>query len=254
MLTKENKIKSVIIDDDESNLSNLELLINNYCPGVEVTGMASTADDAVKIIKNKTPDLVFLDVEIKNKTGFDVLEQFEKVAFNVIFITAFDKYAIKALRFSAVDYLLKPINIDELARAVQKVQEKHKQAEHFQTIENLLSNLKKQLPNTQRLALPMSGKLEFVQISEIVRCVGESSYTTFHLKDGTKKIVSKTLKEYEELLKEFSFLRVHKSNLVNMNYAKSLVKGSEPHLIMDDGSIVEISSLKRQEVINYMLG
>ena len=245
------KIRSIIIDDDESNLSNLQIMLTTYCPNVEILAAASTVPQAISEILSKKPDLLFLDVEIKNSTGFDLLEQLENRNFHVIFVTAFDQYAIKALRFSAVDYLLKPISIEDLQNAVNRAQQRMMQPHPFKELENLMSNMRKGI-QTPRIALPMSGSIEFVPVSNILRCVGESSYTTFHMKGGSKMVVSKTLKEYEDLLEEHNFLRVHKSHLVNLNHVKSFVKTADAHVVMDDGSTVTVSNLKKQEVLKRM--
>jgi len=245
------RIRSIIVDDDESNLENLRILLTTYCPGIEIVAEASTVVQAVSEIITKKPDLLFLDVEIKSSTGFDLLEQVENRNFHVIFVTAFDQYAIKALRFSAVDYLLKPISIEDLQTAINRAQQRMMQPHPFKELENLMNNMRKET-HTPRIALPLSGSIEFVPVSNILRCVGESSYTTFHLKGGSKMIISKTLKEYEELLEEHNFLRVHKSHLVNLNHVKSFVKTADAHIVMDDGSTVTVSDMKKQEVLKRM--
>lgn len=245
------KIRSMIVDDDESNITNLQLLLNAYCPIVNIVGTATSVKTGIVDITNLKPDLLFLDVEIKNSTGFDLLAQLENKKFNVIFVTAFHQYAIKALRFSAIDYLLKPIVIEELENAVNKVHEKMNGVNHFKELENLMNNLRKGVSTSQRLALPMNGFVDFVAVSDIYRCVGESSYTSFYFKDGSTKVVSKTLKEYEELLTEYNFLRVHKSHLVNMSYVKSFVK-RDAHLIMDDGTTITVSTIKKNEILKKL--
>jgi two-component system LytT family response regulator len=246
------KIRSVIVDDDESNISNLTSMLKSFCPDVEVINTATEISGAVKVIQAEKPNLIFLDVEIKNSTGFDLLEQLENRDLHVIFVTAFDKYAIKALRFSAIDYLLKPIVIEDLENAVIKVKKRLSENNPFQELENLMSNLRKEISTSRRIALPLNGQIDFVVVSDIRRCVGESAYTTFYLKDGSKKVVSKTLKEYEDLLSEYSFSRIHKSHLVNVNCIKSFVKSEGGYVLMDDGSTVPVSSLKKSEVLKQL--
>jgi two-component system, LytTR family, response regulator len=248
----EQIIPCIIVDDNESNLTNLQILIANYCPNLQILATATTVEQAISAITKLKPVLLFLDVEIQNKTAFDLLEQLENRNFNVIFVTAFDKYAIKAFRFSAIDYLLKPIVIEELECAVKKVQEKLNEANPYKELENLMSNLKKEKRGNRRIGLPLNGAVAFVPVSDILRCLGESSYTTFFIKDGTKMVVSKTLKEYDELLKEYDFMRVNKSNLINMNYVKSFVKTADAYIVMDDGSSIPVSNLKKQEIMQYM--
>lgn len=246
------KIRSVIVDDDESNISNLTSMLKSFCPDVEIINTATEISGAVKVIQAEKPNLIFLDVEIKNSTGFDLLEQLENRDLHVIFVTAFDKYAIKALRFSAIDYLLKPIVIEDLENAVIKVKKRLSENNPFQELENLMSNLRKEISTSRRIALPLNGQIDFVVVSDIRRCVGESAYTTFYLKDGSKKVVSKTLKEYEDLLSEYSFSRIHKSHLVNVNCIKSFVKSEGGYVLMDDGSTVPVSSLKKSEVLKQL--
>ncbi len=249
------KIRSVLVDDELSNLENLHILLTNYCPSVTVVGMASSVEDAAVLITKEKPDLVFLDIEIKNSTGFDLLEQLPKRDFDVIFVTAFDQYAIKAFRFSALDYLLKPVNVLDLEEAVGRVGKRHDSGEtKVGELENLMFNLRKELPTSRRIALPLSGRTEFITISDIRRCEGESSYTTFFLQKGPKMVVSRTLKEYEEMLADYNFVRVNKSNLVNMSYVKSFVKKGGAHLVMDDGTTISVSSQKRSDIFRQLMG
>jgi two-component system LytT family response regulator len=245
-------IRTIIVDDDESNIVNLRILLNTYCPNVEIVACATDVGQAISDIKMFKPDLVFLDVEIKNSTGFDLLEQLEKRDFNVIFVTAFDQYAIKALRFSAVDYLLKPIVIEDLENAVAKVQKKMNGNNQFLELENLMNNLRKEIRSARRIALPMNGQIDFVPVSDIRRCIGESAYTTFYFKDGSKKVVSRTLKEYENLLAEYGFSRVHKSHLVNNSCIKSFVKTGAAYILLDDGDTVPVSDLKKVQLIKQL--
>jgi two-component system LytT family response regulator len=245
-------IRTVIVDDDESNITNLRILLTTYCPDIDVLACATDVNQAIIDIKTVKPDLVFLDVEIKNSTGFDLLEQFEKKDFNVIFVTAFDQYAIKALRFSAVDYLLKPIVIEDLENAVIKVKKRMNGNNQFQELENLMSNLRKEIRPSRRIALPMNGQIDFVAVSDIRRCIGESAYTTFYLKDGSKKVVSRTLKEYENLLTEYGFSRVHKSHLVNISCIQSFIKSGAAYLLLDDGDTVPVSDLKKVQLIKQL--
>lgn len=248
----QQRIRTVIVDDDESNITNLCLLLDTYCPDVVVEACATDINQGINSIRSLKPDLVFLDVEIKNSTGFDLLEQLEKRDFNVIFVTAFDQYAIKALRFSAVDYLLKPIVIEELENAVAKVQKNMSGNNQFAELENLMSNLRKEMHLSRRIALPANGQIDFVVVSEIRRCIGESAYTTFYFKDGSKKVISRTLKEYESLLSEYGFLRVHKSHLVNSNCIKSFVKSGAAYLVLDNGDSVPVSDQKKVQLVKQL--
>jgi len=219
------RIRAIIVDDEENNRENLQSLISEYCGNVEVVGQASSVDNAFKLIGSQKPDLVFLDIKMPEKDGFKLLESLNEVNFEVIIVTAYNKYAIKAIKFCAVDYLLKPIDIVELTNAVESVS----------------GRIKHKLEN-ERLR----------QLTNLYRCESDDNYTHFFLNNGEKMTVSKTLKEFEELLMDYGFIRIHQSHLVNSSQIKSYQKSDGGYITMNDGSVIPISRTKRNEIIGLI--
>ncbi len=245
------KVAAVIIDDEENNCRNLSELLQKYCSKVEITGMANSAIDGYKLIQEKKPSLVFLDIQMPGGSGFDLLERLKPVPFEVIFVTAYDQYAIRAIRLCAIDYLLKPIDLLDLQAAVDRAINKIRKKLPNQALENMLANARSENKD-ETIALPSVERLLFVNLSEIVRCLGENNYTTVFLSNGESVLVSKTLKEYEELLKLNGFLRIHQSHLVNLNYVRSYEKQDGGYLKMADGASVSISRQRKQEVLELL--
>lgn len=247
-----NKIKALIVDDERNNCDNLANLLNEYCPEVEVVGKCYSAAHAYKDLQTLSPHLVFLDVEMPGGSGFDLLEKLHQPNFEVIFVTAFDQYAIRALRLSAIDYLLKPVDILELQSAVAKVRkEMHDSEAHNQLITNYQQNNVKQ-GQLKQIALPTADRILFVRISEIVRCQAEGNYTHIFLIDGTKLLVSKTLREYNDLLLQEDFARVHQSHLVNINHIRSFEKREGGYLKMTNGDAVSVSRQRKEHVLQLL--
>ena len=239
-------IKAIIAEDEQKNRENLRQLLLKHCPGIDIIDCCSSAAEAYEIIVSLQPELVFLDIEMPGMNGIYVGNELKKANKNVIifveviFVTAYDHYGIQAIKFSALDYILKPTDIDELIQAVTKAKKKiSTQAENRQML-HLLQNNK--LPDKHKTpALSLADKIEFIEIGSIVRCKAENNYTTFYLKDGQQLVVSKTLKEFDELLVPYHFLRVHQSHLINLNEMKSYIKSDGGYIRMKDGSSVSIS-------------
>ena len=244
-------IKSIIVDDEKSNIENLTIILSNYCPEVEVVATAQNIVAALDAIKQHPPDLVFLDIEMPLGNGFQLLENFQEIHFEVIFVTAYNQYAIKAIKFCALDYLLKPIDIFELKSAVAKVEQKLALKGDNQKMKMLLQNNREEQPN-KRIGLPLSDKVEFIAVKRIIRCKGENNYTSFIIENHSEILVSKTLKEYEDLLHEFGFVRVHQSHLINVHQVRSYVKSDGGYLIMSDGSRVIISRNKKEALLKAL--
>lgn len=242
------KIKSIIIEDEKSNRENLAKILSEYCPKVEIVAMCASAIEGRKAISEFQPDLVFLDIEMPGGSGFSLLESIEEINFEVIFVTAFDQYGIKAVKFCALDYLLKPIDILELSQAIEKVESRIARKSENLRMKNLLANRQHENANP-KIALPLFDKIEFIEISTIVRCEGEGNYTHIHLKTGENILASKTLKEFDELLSEHNFLRVHQSNLINLNEVKTYIKAEGGYIKMKDGTSVCISRQRREMVM-----
>jgi two-component system LytT family response regulator len=238
-------IRSVIIDDEAKSRNLIKNLLQNYCENVEVVGEADSVQTGVTLIDESQPDLVFLDIILKNEDGFDLLEKIgPRINFEIIFITAHDEYAIKAIRVSALDYLLKPINIDELTHAVEKVQKKI-QSELLDRVNkpllNFIENQKSLNKNVHKIGVPTLTGLDFIQIEDIVVCKAEGNYTCINLKDN-EVLVTRTLKEFEELLSEYNFLRIHRSYLINLDHINKYNRTPQRPEIEGDGGSVTLSN------------
>lgn len=244
------KIRALIVDDEANNRENLRLALTAYCPEVEVVAEADAAISALDGIREHSPELVFLDIAMPLGSGFDLLESLPTVDFEVIFVTAYDQYAIRAIKFAAVDYLLKPINALELKKAVQRVLVKRNKQDQRAQLETLLHNLRKQ---EKKIALPQADHIEFVEVSEIVRCQGDRNYTYFHLKDGRKLLVSKTLKEYVSILDDQVFYRVHQSHLVNLNCVHKYRRRDGGILITSDGANIPVARARKEELLRRLM-
>lgn len=237
-------LRTIIIDDEQDAVNFIKSIIEEYCPKLELVGTANSAKDGSKIIIEKTPDLVFLDVEMPHGSGFDLLSNFPNNTFDVIFVTAFNHYAIKAIKFSAVDYILKPINISELIQAVDKVIDgKTKNQNRGENFTTLLENVRSSLP--AKLAIPTSDGMEYLNTKEIIRVEADRSYSWFFLVDRRKILVSRNLKEYQELLSDRNFFRTHNSHLINLEYVKKYIRHEGGAVELTDGTQVPISRGKR---------
>lgn len=246
-------INAVIIDDEKNNIKNLEGLLKKHCPQVQVLASATNAEDGKGIILLHHPDLVFLDIQMPRKSGFDLLRELSNYDFEIIFVTAFDKYGIQAVKFSAIDYLLKPVNTNELKLAVQKAEEKNRKKSQNLQLKNLVELLQQQQQKEEhRLALRTTKETRFVQTKQIIRCESSNAYTTFYLLDKEKIMVSKPIFEYEALLKDYGFIRCHQSHLVNKIFIQSWVKEDGGYLLLRDGSKVPVSKSKKEAVLQSM--
>ncbi|TLV00767.1 LytR/AlgR family response regulator transcription factor [Dyadobacter luticola] len=250
-------LRAVIIDDETNAREALTNLLRIICPEVEVCGEAKNADQGIELIGKEKPDLVFLDIQMPGKTGFDLLASFEKVDFGVIFTTAYQEYAIRAFRFSAIDYLLKPIDPDELRAAVDKFKSQAGSInpQQIQILQEHLDPAKaprlieRKRNDNQRIALPTAEGIHFVQMTEIIQCESLGSYTKFHLVKGPAIVVSRLLKEYEEILDNFYFFRVHQSNIINLEHIKRYVKGDGGQVWMSDNTEIEVSRRRKDEFL-----
>ncbi len=242
-------IKAIIVDDIPQAIDLLKNDLQNYCPEVEVIAEAPSVVSGTKLIKQLQPDVVFLDIELQDGTGFDILEILGDISFKIIFTTASDEHAIKAFRFSAIDYLLKPINPEELQEAVQKC--KDSQPDSRENVDLLLDTVKEKT-SPRKLALHTLDKIQVTEIRDIIRCESSGNYTTFFFTDKQKLLVTKTLKEYEKLLVEFNFIRVHQSHLINADHIKEYIKTEGGYLVMRDGSHVSVSIRKKPMVMKLL--
>ena len=244
-------LRAVIVDDEPDAVEFIKSIIGEYCPDLEVVGTAYSAKEGVDVIRDMVPDLVFLDVQMPHGSGFDLLTAFSEKTFDVIFITAFNHYAIQAIKFSAIDYILKPININEFIEAVRKVEEKRGNSEYENlTYQALLDNLK--APKPSKLAIPTAEGIEYLNTSEIIRIEADRSYSWFFMNGNRKHLVSRNLKEYQELLTDLNFFRPHNSHLINLEHVKKFVRHEGGYIEMDDGSTVPISRGKRDLFLVHM--
>ncbi len=240
-----NTINAIIIDDEERARNTLSSLLLNYCPEINVLATCSNVPDGVLAINKHKPDVVFLDIEMPDYNGFELLGFFREIDFDIIFVTAYSEYAIKAFEISAVDYILKPIDIDQLKNSVEKLKQKKLHSQMQEQIELLKESYKGD--DIRKIALSMSNGLTFVEVADIVLLEADGAYTTFYLKDGQKILVSKKLKFYEDILSNRSFFfRTHRSYFINVNFIKKYSR-SENAILMDNGTSINISRDRKQE-------
>lgn len=240
-------LRAVIIDDVRSIREKNSELIKQYCPQITILAEADGVETGVQIIKQYAPDLVFLDVDMNDGTGFDLLEKLKPIKFKVIFITGFENYASRAFRFSALDFLLKPVNPTDLIEAVNKaVLSIDKELQELK-LNTLFANLERP-KNLQKILLKTAERVFSVSVQDIVRCESDKNYTTFYLLDGQKLLISNTLKEYETLLEPMGFFRCHQSHLINMAYFDHYLKTDGGAVVMKDKTMVPLSPRKRDNL------
>lgn len=243
-------IKTIIIDDEQNSREAIENLVKSYCPDLQVVATANSVEEGIAIIKKEKPDLVFLDIEMPDKSGFDLLAQLDTIDFEVIITTGYEQYAVKAFKTVALDYLLKPIDVNDLELAVAKVLEKRKKRRVNKNFDVFIQNWKS--GGNEQIALASSEGFVFVKVKDIIYCKGDGAYTYFYIKDTPRITVSKNLKEFEELLKEQSFFRVHKSYLINLNEMKKYVRGDGGYVVMTNGDNVDVSKRKKESFLSNL--
>lgn len=244
-------MKTIIIDDEPKARDNLKLLLSEYCPNVNILASEGNIKDAIASIKKYQPNLIFLDVQMQGETGFDLLEKIETITFEVVFTTAHHEYALKAFKFSAIDYLLKPIDIEDLKSAVQRAIKRNGE-QMGRRMEIASNTLDQNKSSFNKIALPTSEGFVFIVKDDIVRCESTDNYTNFYLTDGTKVLVSKTLKHFDEILSPHGFFRVHQSHLINLSHLQKYHKGEGGYAIMSDSSSVMVSRRKKTEFLDCL--
>ncbi len=242
-------IKTVLIDDEKKAIDNLTIMLTEFCKNVEIVGTASSISDGIDVIQSKKPELVFLDIEMPHGTGFDLLSKLDVIDFQVIFVTAYNQYAIQAIKYNALDYILKPIDIDELKNSVDKIDLKEKINER---IDKLIKNINAP-EDVKKIALADDGGYTMVNINDIIRCEASGNYTVFYVKNYKPLTISRTLKYFEDLLPNHMFVRVHQSHLVNLEEVKKYYTTDGGYLLMNDDSTVSISRRKRIDLEKYFL-
>ncbi|MBX3255194.1 MAG: response regulator transcription factor [Chitinophagaceae bacterium] len=243
-----SKIKAVIVEDEDAARAALEGYIKKFCPQVEVSGTAKNCKDAIEILHKLRPQLVFLDVEMPFGNAFDVLDGCRDLLFETIFVTAFSEYSLKALNQSAAYYLLKPVSIEELIIAVNKVQQQLQNQQLINRNQVILENFKEPRSERQQIILPTNDGFEVVKIENIVRLKGNGNFTDVHLRDGSKRMVCRFLKHFTDML-PFPFIRIHKSHIINIHFVKSYHKSAGGYVVMNDGAEVELSPAYKEQFL-----
>lgn len=246
-------MRTIIIDDEPKSRETLLTLVQNYCEDATVAGMAANITDAAKLIETVTPQLVFLDISMPGGTGFDLLRSLPEIDFEIIFVTAYDKYGIEAIRANALDYLLKPVSIEELKRAVAKARLRIEQKQTAGNIRSLIKLMDEKMNPSNKISIPVGDGLIFVSPPEIVCLVADGSYTRLVLNDHRKLLSSRNLKEYEDLLPTTSFIRVHHSNIINLEHVKQYHRGEGGHVVMSDGTEIMISKRKKKDFLDRFI-
>lgn len=247
-------ITSLLIDDEQDSRSTLRSYLGRYCPQVTVVGECANILEARAAILKLKPQLIFLDIEMPHGTAFDLLEQFgEHIDFEIIFITAYSQYAVQAFNLSAAHYLLKPVDIEELEKAVAHVATLLSQKEQLVRAKVLLENMAAQNAQSRKLVLPLLEGFDVVRMSDILYCEAEDNFTCFYFIDGHKSLICRHLKHYEPLLEPFGFCRVHRSHIVNLEYVKRYIKGKGGSVIMENGKEIMVSNQKKDELVRRIV-
>jgi two-component system, LytTR family, response regulator len=252
-------ITALLIDDDNHLRQGMKAMMQRYDSEIVIVGEADSVKTGVLALQKYQPQVVFLDIHLADGTGFDILEQIakndQKTNIHIVFITAHEQYALKAFKFSALDFLLKPVDPEELQKTITKIKTALQKNNSFEHIDLLLENIRKKVDNYKRIALSDTDGIHLFEISDIIRCESKDNYTEFFIKNHKPLLISKTLKEYEELLTEHGFERIHQSHLINLAYLKSYIKTDGGYVIMADNTKISIAQRKRerlQELIKAM--
>ncbi|HEY2727650.1 MAG TPA: LytTR family DNA-binding domain-containing protein [Parafilimonas sp.] len=245
-------IRAIIIEDEENSSIILNDMLQQHFKNIEVIAVCKNNDEGKYAIENLDPDLVFSDVELESETVFNMLQQLSRIDFEIIFTTGYDRYAIQAIKFSALDYLLKPFSKEELTEAINHYQQKQNKKQSTQQFDALFHNLKHFQKDLKKITLPTSNGLTVYPIKEIIRCQAEVNYTNFFLTSKNKILVTRTLKEYEELLNDYDFVRVHNSHLINLHHVKNYSRGEGGTVTMSDGTTVDVSRRKKDEFLKRL--
>lgn len=245
-------LNAIIIDDEANSRNALRQKLMNNCPEVTIIAECENGEEGIKSIEANKPDIIFLDVEMPRMNGFTMLQQLQQHDFEIIFITAYDHYAIKAIKYSALDYLVKPVEVSDLKIAVEKAALKRKSSSGNMALETLLHNLMNKQKEHHRIAIPSMEGLQFVETSDIIYLEAQSNYSTFHLTGNKKITVSKTLKDFEELLPSNIFLRIHHSYIININCIEKYVKGDGGQVLMKNGALLDVARRKKEEFMKII--
>jgi two-component system LytT family response regulator len=245
-------IKAIIVEDEKLSRETLRRLLEKYCPTIEIIAEADGYRKGVEEIRRQNPDVIFLDIQMPDGSGFRLLEEMEEIDFEIIFTTAFDQFAIKAIKYSALDYLLKPIIPQDLIEAVTRVEKKKAEKARKKSLEASSKGADMPGEKSQKIVLSTSDMIHVINVDDIVRCESDNYYTYFYFLDGRKLLVSKTLKENEELLSQYNFIRPHKSHLINIKYIKSYLRQDGGYILMNDGTKIPVSRRKKDKMMEII--
>jgi two-component system LytT family response regulator len=244
-------MQAILVDDEINSMENLQQKLFEFCPAVRIVATAQRPEDAILLIQQHKPDLLFLDIEMPRMNGFKMLEELQQIDFEIIFITAYNHYAIDAIRISAFDYLVKPVAIKELQSAVDRLvlQRRSKSAERLEVLRRSMADLKSQ---ENKIAIPTNEGIEFLQIKNIVRIESSSNYSKLIMNNGQNIVVTKLLKDFEEMLLVYRFYRVHNSHLINLAYISKYIRGDGGQIVMQNGDMVDVSRRKKEEFLRII--
>jgi len=245
-------IKAIIIEDEKMSREALRRMLEKYCPEVEIMAEVDGYRKGLEEIRKRHPDVIFLDIQMPDGSGFRLLEEIGEIDFAIIFTTAFDQFAIKAIKYSALDYLLKPIIPQELVEAVQRVEKKKAENVRKKNLESIPENQRLSEERNQKIVLSTAEMIHVISVDDIIRCESDNYYTYFHFVDGRKLLISKTLKENEELLSQHNFIRPHKSHLVNIKFIKSYIRQDGGYILMNDGTKIPVSRRKKDKIMEII--
>ena len=248
------KIKAILIDDEVNSLQNLQQKLEGFCPDVEIVATTQRPEEGLILIKQNRPDLVFLDIEMPRMSGFRMLEELGEYDFDIIFTTAYNHYSIDAIRISAFDYLIKPIGIEELQQAIERLNKTRSHQQTKEKIDILKKSLSDNKSQEDKIAISTSEGIEFIPIKNITHIESKSNYSKIYLLDNKTLLVTKILKEFEEMLLPYNFYRIHNSHLINLNYIQKYVRSEGGHVLLQDGSMIDVSRRKKDEFLKMIGG
>jgi len=246
------ELTAILIDDESNSRNALHQKLITNCPDIKIVAECENGEKGILAIEKHKPDIVFLDVEMPRMNGFVMLQQLQQRNFELIFTTAYDQYAIQAIRFSALDYLVKPIEVKALKEAVERARERRQIELPNQRIETLLHNLVNEQQHNSRIAIPSQDAIQFVQLADIVYLEAESNYTSIYMQEAERIFVARTLKDYEDLLPANQFFRIHHSFIINTNHMRKYVKGDGGQVLMSNGKMIDVSRRRKEEFIKMI--
>ena len=247
------KIKAIIIDDELNSLQNLQQKLEGFCPDINIVATAQKPEEGILLLKQHQPDVVFLDIEMPKMSGFRMLEELGEYDFDIIFTTAYNHYSIDAIRISAFDYLVKPIGIEDLQQAVERLHKTYNK-QTKEKIDILKKSLSDNRSQEDKIAISTSEGIEFIPIKNILHIESKSNYSKIYMPENKNIMVTKILKDFEEMLLPYNFYRVHNSHLINLNYIKKYIRSEGGHVMLQDGTVIDISRRKKEEFLKMIGG